>query len=152
MREWENLQRKGTDRMFMVRFKELRMLRGMTQGETAAVFGVTRPCICYWETGRRVPDFGKLMEICSFFDVSPDYLLGTDLEDGDYGPSDEVKQRYDYINIGELDDNERQQVRGFVEYLLSLHREGASSAKQTKRKTDSGRHSRQLTKKNTANV
>ena len=62
-------------KFFSERFKQLRIKNGYTQQQMANLFNVTRPCICYWENGKRVPDFLKLADICKFFNVSSDYLL-----------------------------------------------------------------------------
>ena len=65
-----------TNEKFTQRLKALRLAKGITQQEIANLFNVTRPCICYWETGKRVPDYQTLIALGDFYDVSVDYLLG----------------------------------------------------------------------------
>jgi transcriptional regulator with XRE-family HTH domain len=46
------------------------------------MLNITQPTLCRWETGDREPDFVMLEKLCRFFDVSADYLLGIENEDG----------------------------------------------------------------------
>ncbi len=59
--------------------KDLRIERGITQGEVAKGCGLTPTCICQLETGARNPTGSTVVALAQFFSVSADYLLG--LED-----------------------------------------------------------------------
>ena len=59
-----------------LRIKELRKERELTQGNLAQVLGVTQDSISLWEKGKRIPDTQYVYELCKFFSVSADYLLG----------------------------------------------------------------------------
>ncbi len=59
----------------MIRLKELRQAKGLTQRDTAKIFKVSKSTYNYWENGRIEIDFEKLKEIANYFDVSIDYLL-----------------------------------------------------------------------------
>lgn len=58
------------------RLKELRKAKTLNQREIAKAIGVSQNSYCLWETGRTYPTPENLMELCKYFDVSADYLLG----------------------------------------------------------------------------
>ena len=62
--------------MFAQRLKELRKLRGISQGALSNELGLSQQAVGKWETGRSTPDPAMLARIAAFFDVSTDYLLG----------------------------------------------------------------------------
>lgn len=55
--------------------KELRELKDLDQQDLADYLHVSRSTIAGYETGRREPDYDKLLQIADFFEVSVDYLL-----------------------------------------------------------------------------
>lgn len=59
----------------MIRLKELRQAKGLTQRDTAKIFKVSKSTYNYWENGKIEIDFEKLKEIANYFEVSIDYLL-----------------------------------------------------------------------------
>ena len=61
------------------RLRQLRVERGLTQGELAERLGIARNSIFSYETSRRVPDIDVLAKLAEFFEVTSDYLVG--LED-----------------------------------------------------------------------
>ena len=62
--------------MFGKRLKELRIEKGMTQQQLAEVLGVDRTAVMKWELGERETNFGMLIKIAKYFQVTTDYLLG----------------------------------------------------------------------------
>lgn len=60
----------------MVRLRELRKEKGLTQKELAAVLKVSDSTLSYWEQGKFEPDNFLLKEIAKYFNVSVEYLLG----------------------------------------------------------------------------
>lgn len=60
----------------MNRIAELRKERGLSQKELASAIGVHQTSVSQWETGKTNPDFGSLCDLCSFFDLSIDYVMG----------------------------------------------------------------------------
>lgn len=48
----------------------------MTQHDVADELGVTQVTYCHWENGQTQPDINKIIELCKYFSVSADYLLG----------------------------------------------------------------------------
>lgn len=58
--------------------KNLRIQRGMSQADLARLLGLARTTVSSYENGTRNPDRETLVRIASCFQVSLDYLLGTD--------------------------------------------------------------------------
>lgn len=62
------------------RLKKLREQKGVTQKEVADAIGVTISAYSNYEQGIREPSNQILINLCKYFNVSADYLLGlTDL-------------------------------------------------------------------------
>ena len=61
------------------RLKSLRKEKGVSQKDVAKAIGVTMSAYSNYEQGIREPSFAILIELCKYFEVSADYLLG--LED-----------------------------------------------------------------------
>ena len=60
------------------KLKELRTQAGMTQQQLAALIGVTKSVISFYELRERAPSPEVLVKCASIFHVSTDYLLGLD--------------------------------------------------------------------------
>lgn len=63
---------------FKERLRELRKERGLSQIQLAEKLGVDFRTISNWENGVRKPDIDMLVIVADFFEVSTDFLLGTD--------------------------------------------------------------------------
>ena len=63
----------------MLRLKQLRTKRGMSQSELGKIISVAPSTIGMYEQGRRILEVPTLKKIASFFNVSVDYLLGNDI-------------------------------------------------------------------------
>lgn len=74
---------------FSTRIRELRTQHDMTQLELADKIGVHKQTISQYERGVRSPDYGTLRKLCDVFDVSSDYLLGTEIV---FEEDDKVKE------------------------------------------------------------
>lgn len=61
---------------FPERLKELRQQKGVSQREIAKAVGVSQTGFLRWEQGKNQPTLENLMELCKYFDVSVDYLIG----------------------------------------------------------------------------
>ncbi|MCI6958958.1 MAG: helix-turn-helix domain-containing protein [Oscillospiraceae bacterium] len=61
---------------FSGRIKSLRVERGITQEQLAAMLKVSRSTIGMYESGRREPDFETSEAIADIFNVDMDYLTG----------------------------------------------------------------------------
>ena len=62
-----------------IRLKELRNEKKLTQKELSIILKTNNSSICDWECGRTEPSVYYIIEICKYFQISADYLLG--LED-----------------------------------------------------------------------
>lgn len=58
------------------RIRGLRELAGMTQEEFGKLFGVVKSTVSLYENGRSTPNDQIKTQICKYFDVSLDFLLG----------------------------------------------------------------------------
>ena len=61
---------------FSDRLKELREEKGLTQKEFATILNINRATIAGYESQGKEPNFDRLKEFATFFDVSVDYLVG----------------------------------------------------------------------------
>lgn len=56
---------------------QLRKNKKLTQEDIATYLGITRPAYTAYEIGKRNPDYDTLIKIATFFNVTTDYLLGS---------------------------------------------------------------------------
>jgi len=63
------------------KLKELRVQAGMTQKQLAALVGVTKSVISFYELHERSPSPEVLIKLAQIFHVTTDYLLGVDKSD-----------------------------------------------------------------------
>lgn len=61
---------------FKVRFKELRIEKGISQEKFGKLLNMSKMAISHWEKGHSEPSIEQLKIIAKFFDVSVDYLIG----------------------------------------------------------------------------
>ena len=61
---------------FGLKLKRLRMEKELTQDELASILGLNRATISSYERSALYPSVEALLEICHYFQVSADYLLG----------------------------------------------------------------------------
>lgn len=64
----------------MLKIKELRQEKNITQGKLAEKLGLSRSTIAMYEIGASEPDLETLKAIASFFNVSIDYLMGREVD------------------------------------------------------------------------
>ena len=62
--------------------KMLRLERNLTHLQLAEKIGFSKAIIGFWESGKNEPTGKALVALAKFFDVSTDYLLGLEREDG----------------------------------------------------------------------
>ena len=63
---------------FSEKLYELRKKRGLSQEELAEALDVSRQAISKWESGRAMPEAGKLLTVSEYFGVSLDELMRED--------------------------------------------------------------------------
>jgi transcriptional regulator with XRE-family HTH domain len=61
---------------------ELRSQKELNQRDFAKALGVSNGAVAMWETNKRQPDLEMIKKIASFFNVSIDYILGTEKSGG----------------------------------------------------------------------
>ena len=61
---------------FSDRLKELREEKGLTQKEFATILNINRATVAGYESQGKEPNFDRLKEFATFFDVSVDHLVG----------------------------------------------------------------------------
>jgi len=64
------------------KIKELRTERGISQSKLAQGIGYAQSIITEWELGRKRPIADAIIALARYFDVTTDYLLGLECEDG----------------------------------------------------------------------
>lgn len=88
--------------MFMNRIIELRKKAGLSQKELAKKAGVNQTAVSQWETGKTEPSFDAMAKLCSFFDVSFEYLLGRSDIRGRFNMTVEEENEIVKLHIYEL--------------------------------------------------
>ncbi len=61
---------------FGEKIRELREEKELSQQDLGAKVGMTQRRVSYIENGKYEPSLDDIRELCWFFDVSADYLLG----------------------------------------------------------------------------
>ncbi|MCL2248043.1 MAG: helix-turn-helix transcriptional regulator [Oscillospiraceae bacterium] len=69
--------------IFAVRLAELRVERGMNQRQVSGDLGVSQAVLSHYENGLREPKLEFVLKLCSYYDVTSDYLLGRSDERAD---------------------------------------------------------------------
>ncbi|RKJ46522.1 XRE family transcriptional regulator [bacterium 1XD8-76] len=84
------------------RIKSLRLSANMTQTEFGEKFGIVKSTVSLYESGKSTPNDEIKKQICDYFDISLDYLIGReDLEGHDSRNNDSSHLESDngyYIN------------------------------------------------------
>ena len=110
------------------RLRKLREAKGLSQNEVAKLIGVTRTAYLHYETGRYKP-VRKIKELCNLFNVTSDYILGTDVETVDKKEVDKKKPAdlEKFLNQSEimfdgevmkLSEEDRQEIRDALEFIF----------------------------------
>jgi len=68
---------------FAQRLRRLREEKGLTQEELGQILGVKRGTVAAWEARHRTPELSSAYKAAQFFNVSVDYLLGSDPPNGE---------------------------------------------------------------------
>lgn len=92
--------------MISDRIKELRNQHNLTQKQLANALETSRSTINAWESGYSLPGSQYVIEMSKIFHVSCDTIL--DNTDG-----------LDYVDITELDDNQKTAIRNIVDTLVN---------------------------------
>ncbi|MCR5663565.1 MAG: helix-turn-helix domain-containing protein [Oscillospiraceae bacterium] len=60
----------------MIKLRDYRLARGLTMKELGEAVGVSESAVGLWETGRRKPNYEKLLRLAELLDCSVNELLG----------------------------------------------------------------------------
>lgn len=71
------------------RIKELRLSADMTQEEFGKKFGIVKSTVSLYESGKSTPNDELKKQICDYFNISVDYLLGVSDDKHRNRPSDD---------------------------------------------------------------
>lgn len=103
--------------------KSLRIDKKATQEELAKYCGVTRSTVANWEAGKRKPDVATLKLIASYFDVSLNFLTGTEKEVN----KDFVHKAKAYFMADEIKQDEKDKIIQEVMRYYFTSKEGAGN-------------------------
>lgn len=67
---------------FSKRLQSIRMESGMTQRDVYTKLNISPNGYASYEQGRTEPNIETIKKLCSIFNISSDYLLGLENEDG----------------------------------------------------------------------
>lgn len=101
------------------RLSELRRQKGATQEDVARALGVTNQAVSKWEIGACCPDIQLLPELCAYYGVSADYLLGVERENSYERVYEDIKQLFR--------DTPREDAYALAASLAGLLHEGCST-------------------------
>lgn len=107
----------------MLRIKELRLEKGLSQKDIARGINTSQRSISRWENGDNEPTFSALCELSEFFDVSIDYLCG---KNGDefisYASPLRKDEKIILKKYNDLSENDKNKVIGYLDALIKNKR------------------------------
>lgn len=112
----------------MIRLKQLRENKGLTQAELAKLVDISASSIGMYEQGRREPSQEVLLQFADFFNVSVDYILGRDKSSTKASHSlKDQRDLNEFLNnteimfdgeLHQLDDEDREKLRHALEFVF----------------------------------
>lgn len=87
--------------MLAKKLKETRLQKGFTQKEIADLLNVTQSSYSNWESGKAKPLRKNIKKIAKILEVSPEYLLGRDLNKSEnvfYGDNHTIHDNSQFKN------------------------------------------------------
>jgi transcriptional regulator with XRE-family HTH domain len=109
----------------MLRLKELREQKGISQVKIAKILGFAQNTISNWESGKRDPDSETILKIADCFGVTVDYLLGKDEKNFPGKAEDDTDNKLNDIlfnNIESLSPEGRQKAEEYISMLKTIDR------------------------------
>lgn len=101
----------------MLRLKELRNKKKLSQSVIARQFGITQQAYANYERGARQPDFDTLNKLADYFNVSVDYLLGREEKTAPLEPSLTEKQQLILDLAEQLSDEDAKKLIDYAKLL-----------------------------------
>lgn len=77
----------------MIRIKELRLSKGLSQNELAKVVGCNQTAVGKYERAQLEPNIHALNKLADFFNVSIDYLVGREDDFGNVSTKSNVTEK-----------------------------------------------------------
>lgn len=109
----------------MLRLKELRLDKGLSQQNVADFLGVSQQAYANYESGKREPEYESLVKLSEFFDTTTDYLLGkTDIKKAP-GEKPEVTDEDIQFALfgGKVTDEAYEDVKRFAEFIKEKYKD-----------------------------
>ena len=69
--------------IFADKLIRLRKQSGLSQEELANELNISRQSVSKWEQAQSITDLDKIIQLSTFFNVSTDYLIKDEIENGD---------------------------------------------------------------------
>lgn len=100
----------------MMRLKELRYQKNITQQKLAIDFNLSQNTISKWELGQANPDIATLIKLADYFNVTIDYLVGRSEQPIFMKNRTQVEERL-LEKYRMLDRYDRPKVEGYIDAL-----------------------------------
>lgn len=99
--------------------RELRISRQIKQAQLAVAVGLNQSRISQWELGKIEPNLDQLIDVANFFEVSTDYLLGRENDEGFICIDSALTPlQYEILTtINKLSINQQHRVLGYAECI-----------------------------------
>lgn len=102
--------------MFNIILKQLREAHSLTQDDVAKFLNIARTTYANYEIGNREPNFTTLQKLAAYFDVTTDYLLGSNRQS-------KVEERPAvYLDDESLDPEDIVLIKNLYESLKKKHK------------------------------
>ena len=110
---------------------KLRDLRGVKDADVVRATGITKSTFSDWKSGRSEPKKEKLQKIADFFDVSLDYLMTGEEQNGYYLNEETAKlaqEMFEDEDMRSLFDMKRnmppERFKAHIEFMKKLYEHG----------------------------
>lgn len=105
----------------MLRLRQLRKEKNITQRELAAQIRCSQKAIDLWEKGETEPKADVVIALANFFECTADYLLGREDDIGNVNVMRDLSENERRIlNVyAQLDKKRQDELCSYGEYLLS---------------------------------
>lgn len=113
---------------YLMKLKELRKEKNITQTDIANALNITQKSYSFYERGEREPNLKMLIDLSNFFNVTVDYILGQEKEKL-YSINDEeykIIKKYKKLN-----DNNKGKIEERIDTLLENQQDEEAKMKET---------------------
>lgn len=103
----------------MIRLRDLRAEKNISQRKMAEMFSVSQGTYNNWEQGNTQPSIEQLIELARFFSVSVDYLIGNSDDEG-YIKIQEVLSKDDVATLHTVKTLPEDSKQLLMDFIASL--------------------------------